>query len=100
MKIILMYFLIFMISVVIGTLLNDKKKAINLLGKINIITSVAMSIILIIINIILKNSINFINISIFSDYLLKEYLKNILYLFIVGVLELIISKYLIKNKKL
>lgn len=100
MKIYLMYFLIFIISIVIITLLKDKKQAIKLLGKITIITSITMFILLIIINTILKNSINFINIRVFSNYILKKYLKNIVYLFIIGILELIISKYLIKSKKL
>lgn len=100
MKLYLMYALIIVISIVIITLLKDRQKALSLLGKITIITSIVMSVILIIINIILKNNINFINIRVFLNYISKEYMLNILYLYILGILELTISKYLSKRKKL
>lgn len=99
MKIYLMYLMILIISITIIILIQDKKKALNLLSKITIITSSIMIFFLVVLNIILKSN-NFINISIFSNYLLKEYAINILYLFIIGIIELITSKYLIKNKKL
>lgn len=100
MKLYLMYALMITISVVIIILLKDKQKALSLLGKITIITSIVMSVVLIIINIILRSNINFINIRVFLNYILKEYMINILYLYILGILELTISKYLLKRKKL
>lgn len=97
MKITIMYLMIIVISLTIVMLFKEKEKAINLLGKIKVIASLVMTIFLLIINYILKNNINFINISIFSNYLFKEYLKIFIYLFIIGFIEIIISNIIKKN---
>lgn len=96
----LMYFLIALVSILIIFLIKDKQKALKLLGFITILSSLLIIVLSNILNIIINSNITFINISIFSNYLLKTYTKNSTYLLFIGLLELIISKYIFKTKKL
>jgi len=92
MNIYLMYIMITLISLIIIILIKDKQKALKILGKITIISSITIMILIVILSIILKDNINFINISIITNYLIKEYLKNNLIILIIGITELIFSK--------
>lgn len=94
MKIILMYLMIMIISLIIFLLIKDKHKSFKILGTITITSAILIILLVFIVNLIIKNNINFINISVITNYLLKEYAINSLYLLIIGVIELIISKYL------
>lgn len=94
MKLLLMYTMIIITSLIILTLIKEKYKALKILGITTITTSVLIILLIFIANIILKNNINFINISIITNYLLKQFARNSLYLAIIGIIELILSKYI------
>ena len=94
----IMYLMIIIVSLIITKLMKNKYKALKLLGIITITTSIATIIMIFIASIILKTKITLFNVSVITDYLLKEYGKNSLYFSLIGVIELILSKYLHKRQ--
>jgi len=94
MKLLLMYIMIIITSLIILTLIKEKYKALKILGITTITTAVLIILLVFVANIILKNNINFINISIITNYLLKQFARNSLYLALIGIIELILSKYI------
>ena len=97
MSIYLMYALILIISLIIIKLIKNKEKAQRLLGIITILSSIIILFLILVVSIILKNNINYFNISIISNYFLKQYTKNSLYIILIGIIELILSKYVLKK---
>lgn len=98
MSIYTMYFLIFIITLLLFIIIKDKKKALKITGIITMSSSILLVTLTFIIKIIINSSINFINISIITDYLFLKFVYTSLILFIIGIIEILISKYLSNQK--
>ena len=97
MNIYLMYFLIIVITTIIFLLIGDKIKAIRLSGILTISSSILLIITTFIIKIFINNSINFVNLSFITNYLFIKFIYTSIILLIIGLLEILISKYMYKK---
>lgn len=94
----IMYILILSLTLLLFIIIKDKLKALKLSGVITMSSAILLIILTFIINIFINSSIKFINISIITDYLFMKFVYTGLLLFIVGVIEILISKYLQSRK--
>ena len=95
----LMYLLILALTFVLFIIIKDKRKALKLTGILTILSSILLIVLTFILKLILTASITSINISTITNYLFMKFVYTSLILFIIGLIEIIISKYLhIKNK--
>jgi len=99
MKLYLMYGLIFLITILFFIIIKDKIKALRLTSIITIITSLILVIISLIAKFVIELSFTSINLSWLTNYLLIKFVTTSLILFIIGIIELIISKLLSSKKK-
>lgn len=99
MKLYLMYFLIFILTVILFIIIKDKIKALRLSGIITISSSIFLIILALIIKLIININITTINISTITNYLFSKFINISLILFGLGLIEILISKY-IQNKKI
>ena len=98
MNIYLIYFLILILTTIFFIIIKDKIKALRLTGVLTIISSIVLISLIFIIKIILNNNITFINISILTNYLFKKFTYTSLILFILGMIEILISKYILSKR--
>lgn len=98
MNIYLIYFLILILTIIFFIIIKDKIKALRLTGVLTIISSIVLISLIFIIKIILNNNITFINISILTNYLFKKFTYTSLILFILGMIEILISKYILSKR--
>ncbi len=89
----LMYILIITITLVLYLILKDKRKALKLTGLLTILSSLITISLPFILKIIINKAITSINISVFTDYIFNKFLINSLIIFIIGLIELLLSKY-------
>ena len=97
MKVYLMYLFILIATILIIIISKDKSKTLNILGKITITTACITIFIFIVLTMIIKTNLNFVNISVITDYMLKEIIINNSLILIIGIIELIIGKYAFKK---
>ena len=98
MNIYLIYFLIIILNTIFFIIIKDKIKALRLTGILTIISSILLIVLTFIIKIILNSNITFINVSILTNYIFKKFTYTSLILFILGIIEILISKYILSRK--
>lgn len=98
MSLYIMYFLILITTVLFFIIIKDKRKALKLTGIITLLSAILLVVLTFIIKLIINSSINFINISIITDYLFMKFVYTSLIMFIIGVVEILISKHLYSKK--
>lgn len=99
MSIYTMYLLIFIITTIFFMIIKDKRKALKLTGIITLASSIFLITLTFIIKLIINSSITFINVSAITDYLFIKFVSTSMILLIIGVIEIIISKYLYNRGK-
>jgi len=99
MKLYLMYGLIILINIIIIIIMEDKTKALNLTGLIALSSAILLIVLSFIAKIIISNTITTINLSNIINYLFKKFISMSIILFLVGIIEIIISKYIYIKKK-
>lgn len=99
MNIYIMYGLIILITILIFIIIKDKSKALKLTGSITIISSLLLIILILIIKIIINESITMINLSSLTNHIFKKFINTSLILFIVGIIEILVGKYLFIKKR-
>ena len=98
MNIYLIYFLIIILNIIFFIIIKDKIKALRLTGILTIISSILLIVLTFIIKTILNSNITFINVSILTNYIFKKFTYTSLILFILGIIEILISKYILSRK--
>ena len=99
MKLYLMYGLIILINIIIIIIMEDKTKALNLTGLIALSSAILLIVLSFIAKIIISNTITTINLSNIINYLFEKFISMSIILFLVGIIEIIISKYIYIKKK-
>ena len=98
MKLYLMYLLIFILTSILFIIIKDKTKALKITGIVTISSSILLILLTLIIKLIITNKFTQINISIIINYLFLRFIYTSLILFIIGLIEILISKYIISKK--
>ena len=98
MNIYTMYLSIFVLTIIFFILIKDKLKALKLTGILTISSSILLIIISLIIKILLTKNITIINISNITNYIFKKFISTSIILFIIGIIEILISKILINKR--
>lgn len=98
MKLYLMYILIFILTSILFIIIKDKIKALKITGIVTITSSILLILLTLIIKLIITNKFTGINISSITNYLFLRFVYTSLILFIIGIIEIIISKYLISKR--
>lgn len=98
MNIYTMYISIIILTILFFIIIKDKLKALKLTGILTISSSILLILVSIIIKIMLKNNITTINISNITNYIFIKFIRTSIILFIIGITEILISKYLIKKE--
>jgi len=98
MKLYLMYILIFILTSILFIIIKDKIKALKITGIVTISSSILLTLLTLIIKLIITNKFTGINISSITNYLFLRFVYTSLILFIIGIIEIIISKYLISKR--
>lgn len=98
MNIYITYLLILILTIILFIIIKDKRKALNLIGILTISSSIILIIFIYIIKTIISIKISTINLSIITNYLFIKFLINSLILFTIGILEILISKYIYHRK--
>ena len=91
-----MYLLILIITFLLFIIIKDKTKALKLTG---ISSSILLVILTFITKIIINISVTTINISSITNHIFKKFLYTSLILFIIGLAEIMISKYIHTKKR-
>ena len=94
-----MYLLILIITFLLFIIIKDKTKALKLTGTLTISSAILLIILTFITKIIINISVTTINISSITNYIFKKFLYTSLILFIIGLIEIIISKYIYTRKR-
>ena len=100
MKLYLMYGLIILINIIIIIIMEDKTKALNLTGLITLSSAILLILLSFIAKIIISNTITTINLSNIINYLFKKFISMSKILFLIGITEIIISKYIYIKKNI
>lgn len=100
MKLYFMYLLISIITFLLFIIIKDKRKALKLTGLLTISSAILSISLTFIVKLILNSSIKIINISNITNHIFMKFVYNSLILFILGLLEIIISKYLYTKKRI
>ena len=98
MNIYTMYISIIILTILFFILIKDKLKALKLTGVLTISSSILLILVSFIIKIMLTKNITIINISNITNYIFTKFITTSLILFIIGITEILISKYLIKKE--
>ena len=95
-----MYLLILIITFLLFVIIKDKIKALKLTGTLTISSSILLLILTFITKIIINVSVTTINLSSITNYIFKKFLYTSLILFIIGLIEIMISKYINTKKRI
>ena len=93
-----MYILIIILTIIFFIIIKDKIKALKLTGVLTISSSILLILISFIIKIMLIKNITTINISNVTNYIFSKFIRTSLILFVIGIVEILLSKYLIKKE--
>lgn len=99
MKLYFMYFLILLITLLFFIIIKDKIKALRLVGILTLTSSILLIILTFIAKLILNTSVGSINISTITNYIFMKFIYTSAILFIIGLIEIIISKYIYAKRK-
>ena len=97
MNLYMMYLLILALTIILFVIIKDKLKAIKLTGIITLSSSIFLITLTFIMKLIINSSITFINVSMVTDYLFVKFVYTSIILLIIGIGEILFSKYW--NKK-
>jgi len=92
------YLFIIILTSLFFILIKDKIKALKLTGILTISSSFLLIVLSFIIKIMLTNNITMINISTITNYIFIKFIKTSLILFFLGIIEILISKYIYSRK--
>ena len=98
MNIYITYLLILILTIILFIIIKDKRKALNLTGILTISSSILLIIITYTIKTIISMNLRMINLSIITNFLFMKFLINSLILFTIGILEILISKFIYPKK--
>jgi len=98
MNIYTMYISIIILTIIFFILIKDKLKALKLTGILTISSSILLILVSFIVKIMLTKNITTINISNITNYIFMKFISTSLILFIIGLTEILISKYLTRNE--
>lgn len=98
MNLYLIYLSIIILTLIFFILIKDKIKALKLTGILTMSSSILLIILSFIIKIILTSNITTINISTITNYIFLKFIYTSLILFIIGIIEIILSKYIYSKK--
>ena len=98
MNIYIKYLLILILTIILFIIIKDKRKALNLTGILTISSSILLIIITYTIKTIIDMNLRSINLSIITNFLFMKFLINSLILFTIGILEILISKFIYHKK--
>jgi len=98
MKLYLMYLLILILTSILFIIIKDKIKALKITGIVTISSSILLILLTLIIKLIITNKFTGINLSSITNYLFLRFVYTSLILFIIGIIEIITSKYLISKR--
>lgn len=98
MKLYLMYILILILTSIFFIIIKDKIKALKLTGILTMSSSILLIVISLIAKLLLNTYITSINLSIITNYLFIRFVNTSLILFIIGIIEILISKYISTKK--
>lgn len=101
MSLYIMYGLIILATIILFIIIKDKIKALRITGILTISSSVLLIILALIAKFVINTSVTSINLSSITNYLLMKFASTSLVLFVIGLIEIIISKciYLTKKEK-
>lgn len=96
-----MYALIILVTIILFIIIKDKIKALRITGILTISSSLLLIVLALIAKFIINTSVTIINLSSITNYLLMKFASTSLVLFVIGLIEIIISKciYLTKKEK-
>ena len=94
----LMYASIILITIIFFIIIKDKVKALKITGTLTISSSILLIVMMFLIKIFINNSITIINISSITNYLFKKFIYASLILFLIGLSEIVISKFIYYKK--
>ena len=97
MNISIMYMLIIILTFLLFIITKNKIKTLKITGIVAISSSILLSILTLILKLIINNAVTQINISSITNYLFIKFMYTSLILFIIGLTEIIISKYLLSR---
>lgn len=101
MSLYIMYGLIILVTILLFIIIKDKIKALRITGILTISSSLLLIVLALIAKFIINTSVTSINLSSITNYLLMKFASTSLVLFVIGLIEIIISKciYLTKKEK-
>lgn len=99
MSIYFMYILTFLITVLFFIIIKDKIKALRLTGILTISSSLLLICLTFIIKLIINTFISTVAISTITNTIFMKFVYTSLILFLLGIIEIIISKYIYTKKK-
>ena len=101
MSLYIMYGLIILATIILFIIIKDKIKALRITGILTISSSLLLIVLALIAKFIINTSVTSINLSSITNYLLMKFASTSLALFVIGLIEIIISKciYLTKKEK-
>ena len=94
-----MYLLISLVYILIFIIIKDKRKALKLVGILTITSSLLLIVLTSIAKLLINNWITMINISAITNHIFIKFIYTSLILFLLGLIEIIISKYLHIKKR-
>lgn len=98
MSIYLICLLILLLTVLIFIIEKNKWKALKINGLISIISSILLIGVTFIIRSLISISVDFINLTSLVDYIFYKFLIISIILFVIGLIEILVSKYFINRK--
>ena len=99
MSLYIMYGLIILATILLFIIIKDKIKALRITGILTISSSLLLIILALIAKFVINTSVTSINLSSITNYLLMKFASTSLVLFVIGLIEIIISKCICLTKK-
>ena len=99
MSLYLMYGLIILTTIIFFIIIKDKIKALRITGVITISSSLLLITLSFIARVIVNTSVTSINLSTITKYVFTKFISMSLILFIIGIIEILISKCIFKSIK-
>jgi len=98
MKLYIMHILILILTGILFMIVKDRLKALKITGIITTLSSIVLIVLTLITKIILTATIKSINISSIINYLINKLTYNSIILLIIGLVEILLSKYISTKK--
>ena len=95
----LMYALIILITIIFFIIIKDKFKALKITGILTISSAILLFILTFILKLIISTSITSINLSFITNYIFTKFTITSIILLLLGITEILISKYMYSRKK-